>query len=431
MTQTLEMLLCGFYCILSIYANYRLLSNKLTYRFHPKTIFPMYLLASILMFASGTVSDFLPGVPLKLPLMFSLYLLYFCMYKGTILIRLFWVVMTFLITVISELSIHPILLICTPIPFNELLNYPIVTAVAQLLAGILQLLLVELILAFGKRQNTILSDLFKEIVWILFIDAAYALIVSSLFYYENIYLDVDTGISLSMIVMCLVSFLSIILLYKVIKKSRDVMDTNLKLQQAEMNLQLNQDMTLVVENLRALRHDMNNHMSVLQGLVSMKEYDEVSSYLNSISEELNMANNFLFIDNKVLSVLINSKMTKAMNMGINPDIEILSGDTPLSDRDLCSLVGNILENAIEAASGHSEPYIYFSMKKTPDAYHIICDNNYTVQPITNGNNFISTKENTGYHGVGTKNIRSIVKDYKGTVDFTVDEQFHVHVTLPA
>ena len=52
---------------------------------------------------------------------------------------------------------------------------------------------------------------------------------------------------------------------------------NLKLQQAEMENQLNKDMTLVVENLRSLRHDMNNHLSVLNGLMSMQEYEDAQN----------------------------------------------------------------------------------------------------------------------------------------------------------
>ena len=97
------------------------------------------------------------------------------------------------------------------------------------------------------------------------------------------------------------------------------MNTTLKLQQAEMEHKLTSDMTTVVENLRSLRHDMNNHMSILQGL---------------------------------LSILLNSKISKASQLGIKFETEILTSETPFSERDLCAVIDNVIENAIEASSVH-------------------------------------------------------------------------------
>lgn len=192
----------------------------------------------------------------------------------------------------------------------------------------------------------------------------------------------------------------------------------------------NQDMAIVVEDLRALRHDMNNHMSVLQGLLGMKEYEDAKAYLSTITEELSVANSFVFIDNKVLSVLINNKISKARQLGITFDVEIMTSTTPFSDSDLCAVLGNILENAIEASSNHENPYIYFSMKKSDNRLLIQCDNTYTVTPVFEKGNLITTKSEKGYHGIGTKTIRSVVESYQGTCEFTVDEQFHVNISVP-
>ena len=99
-------------------------------------------------------------------------------------------------------------------------------------------------------------------------------------------------------------------------------------------------MTIVVNDLRSLRHDMNNHMSVLQGLLAMQEYDDAKNYLSTITEELAVANSFIFTDNKVLSVMLNNKISKAHQFGITFDTELLTSTTPFSDSDLCAVVGN-------------------------------------------------------------------------------------------
>lgn len=327
------------------------------------------------------------------------------------------------------------LLLLIVLPLSQLSHQELVNSIywangGTILSRMLYLWVVE---SFINKKNATLSrfhDFFKEIFGLLFIDALYALIVCGLFFYNNTFLDIKTGIGLSMAALCAITILVCFIIHKISKKSQEIMETNLKLQQAEMENQLNRDMTLVVENLRSLRHDMNNHMSVLNGLLSMEEYEDAKAYLTSVTEELKVANNFLFIDNKVLSVLLNSKITKAHERGITVDTEIHNSNTPFSDKDLCAVIGNLLENAIEAATGHEEPYIYFSIRKKDDQLHILCENTYTTPPIFKNGKLVTTKEHKDYHGIGTQNIRSITESYHGTVSFTADEQFHAQIILP-
>lgn len=431
MTLSFSLISGGLFIIFDIFAAYHLLSNKLTYRFPARSILPVHMLAYTLYFIAGSWNEIFPDIPMKLPLLLLYYLVFFVSYTGSAFQRIFWILVFIFITTIGEIIAIPLVMLFTRVPFSDILNHPAAFCIGNILSRSFLLIAVEFLVHLKHLKEYILYDFIKEIFIILLLDVAYFLAFASLFYYNNLFLNVDSAIGLSAISIFMVSTISIYLLYKVVRRSKDMLDTNLRLQQAEMSLQLNQDMTSVVESLRALRHDMNNHMSILQGLVSMQAYDEVSSYLSSITEELQVANSYQFIDNKVLSVLLSSKLSKAAQHDIKVDTEILCGTLPLNNRDLCSLIGNILENAIEAASKHPEPYIFFSIRKTEDTYEIDCDNTYSVKPIIDGSRFISTKENTVYHGIGTKNIRSVVREYHGSVDFIVDEQFHVHITLPA
>ena len=158
------------------------------------------------------------------------------------------------------------------------------------------------------------------------------------------------------------SLISVFIMYKVTKKTRELAEQRLQLQQQEMEYQLTESLEDVTSNLRNLRHDMNNHFGILQGLLNLKEYDEASSYLATIMNDLKVANQFTFVDHKLLSVLINSKINKASSLNIPMETEILTNEFPMDDRDLISLVGNILENAIEAAAQCEEPSIHFSIK---------------------------------------------------------------------
>ena len=162
----------------------------------------------------------------------------------------------------------------------------------------------------------------------------------------------------------------------------------------------------------------------------MQEYDDAKNYLSTITEELAVANSFIFTDNKVLSVMLNNKISKAHQFGITFDTELLTSTTPFSDSDLCAVVGNILENAFEASSKHKDPYIHFMIKKTDNQFVIECQNNYVVAPVFEKGNLVTTKSDKSYHGIGTKTIRSIVDSYHGITTFTVDDLFCVKIVIP-
>lgn len=129
-------------------------------------------------------------------------------------------------------------------------------------------------------------------------------------------------------------------------------------------------------------------------------------------------------------MLLNSKISKASQLGIEFETEILTSKTPFSERDLCAVIGNVLENAIEASSRHPKPYIYFTMYREGKQLHIQCDNTFVTAPVFENGRLLTTKEDKTTHGIGTQNICSIVETYHGTAAFSVDEKFHAAISIP-
>lgn len=427
MSATLLNLFTILFSIIDICIYYRLLNNKLTYRFSQRTLIPAYFVCYIFYILCSGVSDWFPNLPLKLPLMLLFFVSLLVIYKDVLYKRFFWIIITFFSTYICELIILPFVLWLTNTNLANMTEYSSVQIWGLLLSRFLLFIVIEFIIRTKKK---LFDGFMKDFFLIILIDTLYALIIYTLFYYNNVHLTIDTAIALSLIVIAIISILTLYLLRKITKKSDEIMTTNLKLQQIEMEHKQNQDMAIIVEDLRALRHDMNNHMSILQGLLSMEEYDDAKAYLSTITEELTLANSFIFTDNKVLSVLLNNKISKARQLGITFEPELLTSTTPLSDSDLCAVVGNILENAIEAAAQHENPYIYFSMKKANHQLLIQCDNTFSIPPVFEKGHLVTTKSDKAYHGIGTKTIRSVVDSYHGTTNFDVDELFHVSVSIP-
>ena len=430
MTYEFELISSAFFSMFDLYVLYILLNHKLTFRFSKNKVFPVYLLSYILFMLSQYLPDFFPSYPTQLFLMLTCCISLIMIHSGSIIQRTFWVTGTFLLLALCELIAIPIALWITNVPFEAAITTKSSYLLGMFLSRILFFMIVKWFIRSKYANTKFFSSFAREIVTIILVDFVYFALIAYLFYHNSIFLDINTAIVLSLCVLFVISVLSIYLLQKVMRKSDEFLNVSLKLQQAEMEYKLTSDMTSVVEKLRSLRHDMNNHMSILQGLLSVKAYDDMEAYLASITQELSVANNFYFPENKVFSVLLNSKISNAAQFGIRFETEIRTSTTPFSERDLCTLIGNILENAIEASSSHTSPYIYFSMYQENQQLHIQCDNTYSVVPVFKNGKLITTKENKTTHGIGTQNICSVVESYHGTVQFSVDDQFHVTISIP-
>lgn len=430
MTFEFEIFAAALFGIVDIYCFYRLLNNNLTFRFSRKKLIWVYVGIYVLYILMQTLMGIFSAYPVKLPLMLLFYSSFLIIYSDAFHIKLFWLFFVFLTFSLCELTCSPIVMLITHTSLGDISQTKSAYCLGMVLSRILFFLLAKYLTRSKYVKKRIFHSFSKEIFTIIFIDGVYLSLTLSLFYYNAFYLDINTAVALSIFVLILISTLSIYLLHKVAKKSEEIMNTTLKLQQAEMEHKLTSDMTSVVENLRSLRHDMNNHMSILQGLLSVGAYDDMEAYLNSLTQELSVANNFYFPENKVLSVLLNSKISKATQLGIAFETEILTSETPFSERDLCAVIGNVLENAIEASSKHTEPCIYFTIYQKEQQLHIQCDNTYTTAPVFENGRLLTTKADKTTHGIGTQNICSIVEAYHGTTKFFVDDRFHIAISVP-
>lgn len=417
-----------FFGFVDITVLYRLYIYKLGYRFSKKSHPISYLATSLLYFLVLYSSNIFPDIPIKMVFFFMLSACIYVITKGTPFKKIFWIITGFFITIIAEVITLPIVMLFTKqTDMAIVINTPATHITVLFASRLLIVVVIELLLRSTKR---LYSGLIKDFFLIVLVDVIYALLVTSLFYIESKFITAESAIILSLFAVMLISALSLLLLRKIAKKSDEIIVTNLKLQQMEMEHKQNQDMTHIVESLRSLRHDMNNHMSVLHGLLSMGEIADAQSYLESISKDLEVANTFFFTENKILSVLLNNKISKANALGIHLEIELLTNTTPFADDELCAVLGNILENAIEANTEHENPHIFFSMKKSDRKLLIQCDNTYTKAPIFENGQLITSKTDKSYHGIGTQNIRSIVDRHHGTILFSTDELFHVDIAIP-
>ena len=169
---------------------------------------------------------------------------------------------------------------------------------------------------------------------------------------------------------------------------------------------------------RALRHDMKNHILALQVLVQRKELEETSKYLDSMKNFMTNPEEYVKTGNDAVDSLLNYKIQKANEFLNVVETKIsIPEQLRLRSFDLNVLLGNLLDNAIDASMQTEDKKLKITIKLDKGILFInICN---SCQRIADGkSDFLeTTKEDKVNHGIGLKNVRRIVKKYHGDIAF--------------
>ena len=183
------------------------------------------------------------------------------------------------------------------------------------------------------------------------------------------------------------------------------------------------------EAARALRHDIRNHLASLEALMDQSGGEEASQYAETILQHLENKKSISETGLLTLDSLINYKLSS-----LPEEVKLtyqahISPDLPIDDFDLTIILGNLIDNSLEALekieAGPKELVLLISYDK--GRLVIQLKNNYTGQ-LTKA--LETTKGDKQYHGIGLKNVQAVVHKYNGTLDISFNEEiFSVEVIL--
>ena len=151
-----------------------------------------------------------------------------------------------------------------------------------------------------------------------------------------------------------------------------------------------------------------------------KDIQAIEEYLSSEREKLNAKTFYIKTGNSVIDVIVNTKQNIALNRGINFIVNAgVSEDLQISALDMSSMLGNLIDNAIEASINEQNPEINLNIKEKKNFLIIEISNNFTGEFDQNCN---TTKKDKALHGIGMKSIRSTVQKYSG--EFSIDKKYN-------
>lgn len=195
-----------------------------------------------------------------------------------------------------------------------------------------------------------------------------------------------------------------------------------------------------VENMyrkmRGWRHDYHNHIQSMKAYLSMEMFQELESYLNELDKDLTSVDTVIKTGNVKMDAILNSKISLAAEKNIRVDAKAVipaNLDMKISEIDLSLLIGNLMDNAIEACMKiHDEKQrfirIYIDVLKGQLYLYIM--NAAQGQLHREGRLYLSTKDQK-HHGLGLLRMDKVVEKYGGYLDRQNEEGvFVTEIMLP-
>ncbi|MCD7818446.1 MAG: GHKL domain-containing protein, partial [Lachnospiraceae bacterium] len=234
-------------------------------------------------------------------------------------------------------------------------------------------------------------------------------------------------------------FLSMFLVYLILTSVLDVIrrETVLEEQAAQQKQFMaaertrHEQLERYLMEMRQIKHDNIQHLRVMNTYLENEDYDALKLYMRQYEQSLPQNAPQIWCVNHVANVLISYYAGEFQSNGIKFSAEaILPEQLPVSDPDFCSILGNLLENALAACLEASElsPFVKLRAMASKEQVSLIMDNTSSQPPKMEGDIIYSTKHEG--IGIGTASIRSVAGKYHGNVQFHYqDHVFYASILL--
>ena len=194
-----------------------------------------------------------------------------------------------------------------------------------------------------------------------------------------------------------------------------------------------QEVETMYRQIRGWRHDYRNHIQMMKALAAKDDMEAIKAYLDELDTDLNTVDTVVKTGNAMADAILNSKISLAKSKGIEVTADaFIPVQLKMSELDLCVIIGNLFDNAIEASMDLPPEQrmirVYMDMKNT-QLY--ISFTNFTaskkLQKI--GNKFHTTKGEG--HGFGLVRIDNIVERLDGYLSRnSEDGAFTTEILIP-
>lgn len=205
------------------------------------------------------------------------------------------------------------------------------------------------------------------------------------------------------------------------KYQRDLIDTHY------------QEIETMYTKMRGWRHNYRNHIQVMKAFAEKGDIETIKDYLNKLDEDLTTIDMVVKTGNTMADAILNSKISLAKSKGIKVKVDAhIPIKLKMSELDLCVILGNLFDNAIEANLPLPEDErlirVYMDMKNTQ--LYISFTNFTASRKLAKEANLFKTTKGDD-HGFGLVSIDSIIEKLDGYISRnSEDGAFTTEILIP-
>jgi len=187
------------------------------------------------------------------------------------------------------------------------------------------------------------------------------------------------------------------------------------------------------KGIKRIIHDTNKHLLYIRTCIQEDELQEAIQHLNKTLDNINVTYQRVTTGNLIIDALVSNAIDIAYNncIAMKYNIHVIAADITIDGYDLCIVIGNVLDNAIEAAQLIPEnegKFIHLQLYTTNDTLVIHVVNSRSQ---SENQNQYTSKENPNFHKFGLTNIKKVADKYGGHLKIIAEtKRFETIVVLP-
>ncbi len=357
-------------------------------------------------------------------------------FNGKISVKIMWSLIVMFISYIANFVSTLVLVAINNAKINSFAQFGYDRIICTIVHTITLIILCILLAHIGKgnRHKMVIPIKIQYLFIVMVTLGAITvdILIDNLYIKSNNTMILNVGeLIISIVFIAVISSVFILVMHIGILTNKN-MEYILEEQRLKLEREAFENMSVAIEEIREVKHDINHHVQVMQGFLGNNDIKSLSNYFKKVTGNYEEKITMIFLSDPVINNLLYSKFMVMKKHNISFVYKFLETQSMPGDTlDLCSVLGNLLDNAIEACIKISDKrIIWLFIRKRAEMLVI------SVQNTCNGNfeikdgRIISDKVDLG-HGHGLNHIKKIVQSYKGNIYiYTENNKFFANIYLP-
>ena len=346
-----------------------------------------------------------------------------CFYKGKVGIKVVFGVLYTSLSLLGELLVACIFVTCDiSIPVNGEIGYFITNMFLLILVEILQNFFKNMDMGYLQwKSNLKVLLLFMGSMFLAYciFYSQYAMGIRG-FYWRNL---------LSIIILLRINIMMFNIFVKLsenleLKRKTSIYEKEFTLLEQHMHEREN-----LMKEIRVKRHDLKHQMLNLLMLLKDQDYKKLEENIEKLAE-LDSLNGLFVVntENSIIDAFVNSKYAFATERGIKFDAKLnIPAELPFAGEDISVILGNALDNALEAClrGKVDDPYVKLNMSYDQGNLVILVENTFDgFLKKERKTGWATRKNNSQQHGIGIQSIRNVIQKYHGYYHVDIEEKVY-------